>query len=291
MTLTKHFLWMGLFLIAGINCGQKEKDRKTDAVEPTEHKNPDESIEVKYSAVIETEEELPICDNSRIQQLVWVETSEKFKVCKNAGWHHINIKAQIDQNTLIYAENITLSKPSLNLDSNEENTIGHLKSKNLKDAIENELAPDLAKIFKGSKWKIDNKVTSTIISDNSSIYSSLISYYLDPSKVELATIIFDDTGMSFTFSGCFLVLNYAACTEGLTLDGQRATGHGQWELVGNKTVLVKFGYYYVNNSPPESTLYTVVQILEATNNKIVLFSPNIGSMAGKEVSVLTLARE
>jgi hypothetical protein len=80
------------------SCGSKSDSNGAESiaqVEATEITPPSSSPEhFTYSMMIDSEADLPSCDDSRKRQLVYIKETSQFKACSNSKWEVVSIKGE-----------------------------------------------------------------------------------------------------------------------------------------------------------------------------------------------------
>lgn len=206
---------------------------------------------------------------------------------------------KLDTTTQISIDDIVLG---------DAEVIGRLKSTNLKDALSNEIAADLATVLKSTKWKVEYKINSAHLhNDHPNILT--LSFSGDEDTVDNSHLTFNADG-TVTVDKCFLVAGNRACWEAVRgyYAGPPMVSAPTYEIINNSAILVTYkttdplycsGYTWptVCQWDKIKTYRTIIQVAEVTATKIVLINKSTDDMptfplgVKEEIAVLTPATE
>lgn len=184
---------------------------------------------------------------------------------------------ELDTSTKIRPEQIVLSE--------NESRIGRLKSKNLKTALENEIAPDLTSLIRGKTWKIESLSYIPSIIANEGGVSITID---NPAQYTSSTITFSTDGTFEVSSGCAFIIHGFACKS--ATDGATAitNARGTYKVIDQAGIIITGSSEKADSNGGKFHYRAFLQAASFDNQQVILVNDNSGNI-GLEVNRLTVS--
>lgn len=178
---------------------------------------------------------------------------------------------EIDTTTKIRPEQIMLAE--------DNETVGKLASKNLKDALQNEIAVKLSDVIVG-KWKIQNKLAKTTSKD--------LRPNSETNDLENAEINISKEGIVTLISGCLSFVHTNLCKDSAN-DGHNSflrLNNMTIQAAGNSVLILTYGRYYQKNNEiiKDEYVSAILTIAEISTNNLVVVNANVDSFYLAKIS-------
>jgi hypothetical protein len=189
-------------------------------------------------------------------------------------------------NIRIPAKNVRLGSAKASAELHAEGTgssVGRLKSTNLKDALEDEIAADLSKKLVANDWRVESLFYAYSWDQGAGI-----SRIYDRSELDNVSVRFGSDGSFSVLSGCAAFVALQACANATTASPALSFVRGSYDVFGNQSIRVSATIQ--QGTPPgggsQAVEVAFLSILEVSIDSILLVNYN-GNGVGTEAALLT----